>query len=121
VVYLGDSRYAGSAADLTLTVVAVASKTRVTAKPATVRAGKSVRLTAKVTTVAGVTPSGTVKIVAVRGTTRIVRTVRLDRFGTAVLNLGPLAKGTYKITATYGGSGTVNRSVGSTITVKVTR
>ncbi|MFC4066951.1 immunoglobulin-like domain-containing protein [Actinoplanes subglobosus] len=113
VVYLGDSRYAGSAADLTLKVVPAASKTKLTAKKA--------QVTVKVTTATGVTPSGTVRIVAVRGNTKVVRTVRLNSKGVAVLDLSRLPKGTYRVTAAYSGSTTATKSTGSTITVKVTR
>jgi hypothetical protein len=113
VVYLGDSRYAGSAADVTLKVVAAASKTTLTAK--------KTQVTVTVTTATGVTPSGTVQIVAVRGGAKVVRTIRLNSKGTAVLNLGSLPKGTYRVTATYSGSTTVTKSVGASITVKVTR
>ncbi|GIF40726.1 immunoglobulin-like domain-containing protein [Actinoplanes xinjiangensis] len=112
VVYQGDSRYAGSATEVTLKVVAAASRTTLSVK------GK--QLTVKVTA-SGVTPAGTVRIVAARGRTTVVRTVRLNSRGTAVLHLGSLPKGTYRITATYSGSGTVTRSAGSPITVKVTR
>ncbi|MDI6097484.1 Ig-like domain-containing protein [Actinoplanes sp. NEAU-A12] len=66
--------------------------------PSSWPAGKNARLTVQVTTASGVVPAGTVRIVAVRSTTEIVRTVRLDSRGKAVLDLGPLAKGTYKIT-----------------------
>jgi hypothetical protein len=109
VVYVGDSRYAGSATDLTLKVVPVASKTTLSAKKA--------QLTVKVTTASGVTPSGTVRIVAVRGGTKVVRTVRLNSKGVAVLDLGRLPKGTYRVTATYDGSTTVTGSA-TTVTVK---
>jgi Bacterial Ig-like domain (group 3) len=68
-----------------------------------------VRVTTKVTSATGVPPTGTVRITAVNGTIKIVRSVRLGAGGTAVLDLGPLTrKGTYKITAAYLGSATVN-------------
>ncbi|MDI6105143.1 Ig-like domain repeat protein [Actinoplanes sp. NEAU-A12] len=122
VVYAGDDRYTGSAADLTLKVVTASSKTTVTAKPSTVRAGKTVRLTVKVAAASGVKPSGTVQIVVARGNTKIVRTVRLTANGTAVVDLRSLGRtGTYKITAQYRGSSTVTGSTSSVIKVKVVR
>ncbi|MEU8658294.1 OmpL47-type beta-barrel domain-containing protein, partial [Actinoplanes philippinensis] len=110
VVYQGDSRYAGSAADVTLKVVAAASKTTLSVKKK--------QLTVKVTA-SGATPSGTVRIVAARGGTKVVRTIRLTSRGTAVLDLGSWARGTYRITATYSGSGTVAKS--SSTVIRVTR
>jgi hypothetical protein len=120
VAYVGDDRYAASSADLTLKVVAAASQTKLSAAASTIKAGKKAKLTVKVTA-PGVVPGGTVRVVAVKGTTKVVATVRLDSKGRAVLDLGPLAKGTYKITATYSGSVTVTRSTSSTVTVTVTR
>jgi hypothetical protein len=122
VVYAGDDRYTGSATDLTLKVVAAASKTSVSAKPTTVRSGKPVRLTVKVTSTPGVKVAGTVRIVAVKGNIKVVRTVRLSSNGTVVVNLGSLTRtGSYKITAQYLGSGTVTTSTSSAVKVKVVR
>ena len=79
-------------------------------------------LSTKVTSATGVVPSGTVRITAVNGSTRIVRTVRLGAGGKAVLDLGPLTrKGTYKITVAYLGSTTVTGSTSPAIRVKVVR
>jgi hypothetical protein len=120
VVYSGDDRYAGSSATVTLKVVAATSKTTVSATSAKVKAGKKVHLTTKVTSATGVPVSGWVRIVAVNGSSQVVRTVRLGAGGKVVLDLGPLSrKGTYKITVSYQGSPTVATSTSSVLKVKV--
>ena len=122
MVYSGDDRYTGSATTVTLRVVAATSKTKVSAASSTIRVGKKVRLTTRVTSSTGVTPDGTVRIVATNGKSTIVRTVRLGAGGKVVVNLGPLTrKGTYRIAATYRASTTVSGSTSSTIKVKVVR
>ncbi|AEV84264.1 hypothetical protein ACWT_3241 [Actinoplanes sp. SE50] len=122
VVYDGDARYAGSSANLTLKVVAAASKTALSAKSGTVHTGRKAQLTVTVTGAAGVTPSGTVLVIATNGTSTLVRTVRLDRAGRAVLALGPLgAKGTYRITAQYLGSASVTGSTSAATRITVIR
>jgi hypothetical protein len=122
VVYPGDERYAGSSANLTLKVVAAGSATKAAAKSSSIRAGKKATITVRVASATGVTPSGTVRIVAVNGGSRIVRTVRLGAGGKTALTLGPLTKrGVYRITATYLGSATVTASTSPVIKVKVVR
>jgi len=120
VVYSGDEQYAGSSATVTLKVVAATSKTTVSVKPATVKAGKKVHLTAKVTSSTGVTASGWVRVVAVNGPSKIVRTVRLGADGEVSFDFGPLSrKGTYQITVAYQGSSTVSASISPVRKVKV--
>jgi hypothetical protein len=122
IVYSGDDRYATSSATVVLKVVRAASTSKVSAAASTVHTGKKVRVTTKVTSATGVTPSGTVRLTAVNGRTTIVRTVRLGAGGKVVFDLGPLAgTGTYKITAKYLGSAVVAGSVSPVIKVKVVR
>ncbi|WIM95864.1 Ig-like domain repeat protein [Actinoplanes oblitus] len=121
VVYAGDDRYAGSSAGLTLEVVAASSRTTVSATAGRVRAGGKTHLTVRVRSVSGAPAYGTVRVLAVNGTSRIRVTATLTG-GRAVLDLGPLTRrGTYRIEARYSGSGTVTGSASSVLRIRVVR
>lgn len=104
VAYVGDAGHAPSSDDLSVRVTKAASTTAV----------KATRARATVTVRSAVAATGSVRVVVRRGAKAVVtRTVAL-RGGIAAVSLPRLAAGSYRITATYGGSAAVAPSSGGT-------
>jgi hypothetical protein len=116
--------YGGSAADSpsvsspVVVTVSGSTATALTASPTSMLLGQPVTLTATVTALNGVTPTGTVTFLFNSGA--ILGTATLNASGVATLQL-TLSLGVYTITATYGGSPTEAASAPSPpVTVTVT-
>ncbi|HWU22394.1 MAG TPA: family 43 glycosylhydrolase [Nocardioides sp.] len=99
VRYLGDAGHAGSSQVVTLAVRKAAPRIRVIPKSA----GRTLVLTVRVTTTAGVTVRGTVQV-RLDGKSR---TARLGADGAARIVVRDVRAGTYRVVTTYGGSPTV--------------
>jgi len=121
-VYDGDSNLTSSSsptATLTITVGQGPSSTALGVSPIAVTAGKSVTLTATVTSsVSGITPTGTVNFLV--GTTSI-GTAKLNSSGVATLtdSTAGIPPGVYAVHASYGGDAYDYASVSGTQNVTV--
>lgn len=121
VTYSGDKAFASSTDTGTLTVTKTTSKTSVAVSPKSPTHSQRAVVTARVSTVQ---PTGTVTIKvthSVKGKTKSVvsKRVVLTKQGVATLKLPKLAKGTYKVSVSYGGSTTAKASSASkTISVR---
>jgi hypothetical protein len=110
--YAGDETTNASTGTAQVVVAKAASSTKVT-KVKVVKAGKKVQVQLKVTTPAGVSPAGPVKIVVKKGSKKVVsKTVTVNAAGVAKLTAKKLAKGKYSVAAAYAGSATVAPSAG---------
>lgn len=100
--YSGESRFTGSTATATLTVVKVATTTRLSSSPAAPVLGGPVTLTAVVTAVAGVrSPGGTVRF-SDSATNAVLGSATVEN-GVATLMGVELSAGAHTIVATYSG------------------
>jgi uncharacterized protein len=99
-IYSGDSNFVTSTGSLSLTVAAVTSSTTISASLATITAGVSETVTAKVSSNLGV-PGGTVQFYD--GATALGAAQTLSS-GTAAYTTSALAVGTHTITAVYSGT-----------------
>jgi hypothetical protein len=95
-------------------IVVEASKTKLTASPATLTTKQKLRLTVGVTS-ATVPPRGTVRIYEV---SKLLKTVTLSAAGRAMATLS-LKAGSHKLHAVYAGSADFKRSTSSIVKVKV--
>jgi hypothetical protein len=119
VAYAGDARFASSTDQLTVRVAKAASSVRLSAKDR-VRTTSRLTVTSRVTSSAG-RPTGKVTVSVRRnGKTVASRTGWVDARGRVRVTLPRLKKGTYRVTSTYAGNGTVSGSSAKT-TVKVVR
>jgi hypothetical protein len=128
VAYSGDKAFQASSDTVKVKIVKTTSRTLVRASPKSPKHTQRATVTATVKTVA---PSGTVtvkvthtvkKTVVKHGkkvTTKVTKTVvskkvAVSKKGVATLKLPKLAKGTYSVAVTYGGSATATSSKATT-------
>ncbi len=102
--------------DLTTLPALVATTTTLTTSTTTAGTGESVTLTAKVTPLSGLTPTGQMTFAS--GTTTL-GTASLDPNGNATLQTTFAATGVFNITATYSGNGVDAGSVSTPLTETV--
>jgi len=134
VTYSGDTAFAASSDTVKVTVTKASSATTVKVTPKNPTHAQRATVTATVKTVQ---PTGSVtvkvthavkktvvkhgkKVTTTVTTTAVSMKVALSKNGTATVRLPKLAKGTYRLTVTYGGSATATSSKATT-TVAVRR
>ena len=119
--YEGDSTFAASSGNATLTVAAEPTTTSLTLSAATVRSGheQAERLTVRVNPVFGGRPAGVVTIKA-GGVTICVINLKSGQ-GACTLSASRLRPGSYRLAARYGGLTPYAASVSAAKTLTVTR
>ena len=113
VVYDGNATHATSQATVTVKVVRTTSRTKVSTPSVTV--GTAPRAT--VTVISNVTVTGKATVTVRKGTTVVAKVTGTLRSGVVTVTLPKLARGTYAVSATYGGSTTITGSTGGTTLV----
>jgi hypothetical protein len=117
-VYGGSTEYAASTSNaVTLTVLAAATTTALTAAPNPIAPGQTLALAAQVSgAVTGIPLSGTVTF---KDGAAVLGTVNVGANGAASLGIATLLTGTHLITATYGGSSDYSASTSAAVSVVV--
>jgi parallel beta-helix repeat protein len=118
-VYGGSTEYTASTSNaLTLTVLAIDTKTSLTAAPNPAAPGQAITLAAQVSgSLTGIPMTGTVTF---REGTATLGTSNVGTNGMASIGIPTLLTGAHIITATYGGSSDYNPSTSASVTVVVT-
>lgn len=115
--YGGDTAYAAVTVKKNVKVAKAAAKMTVKLSKKKITAKTKARVTVRVSA-SGTTPSGKVKVSATKGKKTVSRTVTLKK-GKATATLPRLAKGTWKVKATYVGSSRVSGKTARTVSLKV--
>ena len=115
--YSGDvSNFSSVSAQATVTVNMAVSATALAVTPATTTEGQSVTLTASVTGVTGLNPTG---MVSFMDGTAALGTGTLMANGTATFSTSTLTVGTHSLSASYGGDANYNPSTSAAVTETV--
>lgn len=118
VEYAGDTRVAASKAAVVLDVVPATTFTSASLSPKKLTSRAAGTLTAKVgSSVAGVTPTGSVKVVVTRGGKTVATRTGTLNAGRSDVVLPVLPAGSYSMTVTYSGADTTQPSMATITTV----